>query len=346
MPVPHRFGFPLPILPRASGSLRRVSPSGWRQDKYEYVATIFNMVHTNKFSTCFSALQIDVARHATDDFNPFHDKQRWKKIRGNPFSGPLALGFQSIAFMDNALRGFRAAAKETDLLDQHNLRFSNTEVKFINAITADQTIELEIRKSNWFAEKNELRNRVVLRADDRIVLTGHKTESKSPLLDIVIPSDVTTLRATEDRTFIANTDWFLKRKYTMTSNAKNFLAASGVEPATYIDEIIDRVDFPESYPLSLISCALLERGIKTAHDFMAEPMVYAYHRFTTDRLVLAELKSNVPLDIVVGAPQELTSGNKLTEGIVKHTCVAYSDSEMLYLAEIGLMPLTRLAAVI
>jgi hypothetical protein len=293
------------------------------------------MPQTAKTTTSFSALQIDIARHATDDFNPFHDKLRWDRIRANPFSGPLVLGFQSIAFMDNALQNFRRASGETELINQQGLRFSNFEVRFINAITADQAVEFEIRKSNWSEEKKQLRNRIVMRVDDRIVLTGHKVESARPALDVDFGVNPAKVSTTSDRDFIANTDLFLKRKFMMTSNAKNFLAASAVEPATYVDEIIDLVNFPESYPLSLISCALLECGIKAGHDFVRDPMVYAYHRYSTDRHALATLRSNEPLDIIV-RQQPSNPDDKL----VRHNCVAYRGNEKLFTAETGLMPLT------
>ena len=42
----------------------------------------------------FEQIHIDIARNSTDDFNPFHDPLRWNNISGNPFGGPIALGFQ------------------------------------------------------------------------------------------------------------------------------------------------------------------------------------------------------------------------------------------------------------
>ena len=40
-----------------------------------------------------SQIHIDIARNSTDDFNLFHNKDRWHWVRGNPFEGPIALGF-------------------------------------------------------------------------------------------------------------------------------------------------------------------------------------------------------------------------------------------------------------
>jgi len=42
----------------------------------------------------FSQLHIDVARNAIGDFNPFHDPVKWHRIQGNPFGGPIVMGFQ------------------------------------------------------------------------------------------------------------------------------------------------------------------------------------------------------------------------------------------------------------
>jgi hypothetical protein len=49
---------------------------------------------------CYQQIHIDVARNATDDFNPFHDQNKWNrihgKIHGNPFGMPIVLGFQIV----------------------------------------------------------------------------------------------------------------------------------------------------------------------------------------------------------------------------------------------------------
>jgi hypothetical protein len=52
----------------------------------------------------FQQIHIDVARNATDDFNPFHDKNRWQNITDNPFVGPIALGFQLECLIENQMR--------------------------------------------------------------------------------------------------------------------------------------------------------------------------------------------------------------------------------------------------
>ena len=62
------------------------------------------------FETRLTALHIDVARFASDDFNPFHDRHKWQRIAGNPFGGPIALGFQLGACGLEAVRDARRAA--------------------------------------------------------------------------------------------------------------------------------------------------------------------------------------------------------------------------------------------
>ena len=47
----------------------------------------------------FNNIHIDVARNSTDDFNLFHDKLKWSEIEGNPFGGPIVLGFQLLGFI-------------------------------------------------------------------------------------------------------------------------------------------------------------------------------------------------------------------------------------------------------
>ena len=43
---------------------------------------------------CFQQIHIDVARNATNDYNPFHDPHKYQLIRGNPYDGTIVLGFQ------------------------------------------------------------------------------------------------------------------------------------------------------------------------------------------------------------------------------------------------------------
>ena len=60
----------------------------------------------------FHPIHIDVARNATDDFNPFHDKNRWQRVAGNPFSGPILLGFQLECLIEDQLLQYRKRHNE------------------------------------------------------------------------------------------------------------------------------------------------------------------------------------------------------------------------------------------
>ena len=58
-------------------------------------------------SLTFQQIHIDVARNATDDFNLFHDPDKWMRIKLNPFLGPIALGFQVESLIEHSLRSYR-----------------------------------------------------------------------------------------------------------------------------------------------------------------------------------------------------------------------------------------------
>ena len=61
-------------------------------------------------------IHIEAARNATDDFNPFHDKNRWRNIAANPFPGPIALGFQLECLIEEQIRRYREQQSEIDLM--------------------------------------------------------------------------------------------------------------------------------------------------------------------------------------------------------------------------------------
>ncbi|MEM6579687.1 MAG: hypothetical protein AAF699_00370 [Pseudomonadota bacterium] len=249
---------------------------------------------------CFSSIHIDVARNATDDFNPFHDKHRWQNVVGNPFSGPIILGFQMECFIEDRMRHYRSLEKEEELLSSHNLRFSNYDFKFVNAVLPEQYIELVTKNSKLSRGENFcLSNRVALKANGRTVLLGFKRETQSPLaaVNMQLPENG-CLDDMDDRSYLSGTSIFLKRKYLTTSNAKNFLCGSLVEPAQYIDEIAEKIRFPETYPCALLSSALLERAWDQGHDFEQEPLVYLSHSLSIDRLQLAKARSNEVLHLL------------------------------------------------
>ena len=84
----------------------------------------------------------------------------------------------------------------------------------------------------------------------------------------------------------------------MVSNAKNFLSGALVEQSDYIDELDERINFPETFPCALLSSALLERAWQQGHDFEREPMVYKSHSFSVDRKCLKEASSNDVLHLL------------------------------------------------
>ena len=112
---------------------------------------------------CFQPIHIDVARNATDDFNPFHDKHRWQRVVGNPFSGPIALGFQLECLIENQLRLYRAQNKEHSRIAAEKLGFSNYEFKFVNGVLPGQAVDILIKDSHYKTGDNPtLGNRVSL----------------------------------------------------------------------------------------------------------------------------------------------------------------------------------------
>lgn len=287
----------------------------------------------------YTPLHIDVARYASDDFNPFHDKHKWQSIRGNRFGGPIVLGFQLSAFIVQTVRDTRRAAMVED-----NLRYSTLQVRFVDAIRAGETLTVLVKPA---ADPTaaDLGNRFVVKRSGRTAIIGalrdSDTQAPFPLLD---PALVSALDGLPDRSFVPGGEWFLKRKFMLTSNAKNFLTAAGVDAFRYFDELEDRVVFPELYPASLLSSALLERGLKLKHDFIGRPMVYAQHQITTDRAVLARLRSNDRLNIVVSADRAGAAGLALP-GAALHACAAYTArGELLFSAEITLVTLASLTS--
>lgn len=259
--------------------------------------------HNNLFS--FSQIHIEVARNATDDFNLFHDKRLWRQITGNPFQGPIVLGFQLECLIEHHLRMYREAQQEHDFISQQQLGFSNYQFTFANAVKPEQPVRLEIKKSVCKSGDSPLlSNRIAIKGESGTVLLGYKKETRDPLFLPEIDLDsLPDLNRTEDRSFLPDSGYFLKRKYMNVGNAKNFLTGSLAEQSDYFNELDNKFVFPETFPVALLSCALLERALKQGHDFRAEPMVYTSHKISVDRALNATLKSNDKLHILVAPPQ-------------------------------------------
>ncbi len=287
----------------------------------------------------FQPIHIDVARNATDDFNPFHDKHRWQRIVANPFSGPIILGFQLECLIEDQMHQYRASNNESALIVEHQLRYSNYEFKFVNAVLPGQDIEVLIKDSQLRAGDNPtLGNRVSLKADGKLAVAGFKRESSRPLSPATIDlNSLGDLNTVADRTFLdtgtGKEEIFLKRKFLTVSNAKNFLSGALVEQSDYIDELDERINFPETFPCALLSSALLERAWQQGHDFEREPMVYKSHSFSVDRECLREARSNDVLHLLSRhADPEAKTQVYDCFGVI-------GTDKLLFSARIDLMPL-------
>jgi len=245
----------------------------------------------------FEQVHLDVSRNATDDFNLFHDKKKWQAIQKNPFKGPILLGFQLEALIEDQIKKHRTQENTT----QHPpLLFSNYKFNFAGAIKPNEPIEIHISKTRIDNKNQTISNRVCIKKKGRLVISGQQKESTQPLyLTNKTFSLLEDLAHIPDRSFVLDRQFFLKKKFMTTSNAKNFLAGSLIEQSNYIDEVIDKVSFPEMFPCSFISCALLEKAKLDQLDFCKSPSVYTQHKISINRRLVGELKSNSPIYILI-----------------------------------------------
>ena len=283
-------------------------------------------------NTCtLSSLHIDIARNSTDDFNLFHDKKKWHQIYQNPFNGPIALGFQLEEFIEGSIREYRSINNENTVINQYQLQYSNYQFSFANPVKPDQNIDIKINKSLFSDNENNptLSNRISIKSDGKLSVTGYKKESRYPLFlaDPDLP-EFNTLKHAADREFLDDTGFFVKRKFMNTSNAKNFLSGSLVEQSDFFDEIEGKANFPEIFPCALISCALLEKAFKENLDFKRNPMVYTTHKISIDRNHLSLLKSNDSLHIIVRLSKNDVATSPLMQtyecyGVINHTLLLF-----------------------
>jgi len=250
----------------------------------------------------FSELHLDVARNSTDDFNLFHDKNKWQQVENNPFSGPILLGFQLEMLLEGAMRAHRLEQNEAVLIAEQNLLFSNYQFSFANAVRPDQQLEVAVKKSLFKPDPTNpvLGNRISVKADSKLCLIGYKKESRQPLF-LATPDlpDFSLLNDVEDRSFLPDSGYFVKRKFMTTSNAKNFLCSSLQPQADYFDEVEGKIEFPEIFPCALLSSALLEKAVKEQLDFKQDPLIYTSHKLSVNREFIKNLKSNDCLQILV-----------------------------------------------
>lgn len=290
-------------------------------------------------------LHIDVVRNATDDFNPFHDPNRWQNIRANPFGGPIALGFQLAALALDRVAQHRLKADEAHLADEHGLCFSNYQFSFASAVTAGSELEVQVRKTaNRIDASGELSNRVTVKQGGKLALMGMRKDTRhATTLADVEPQIPKALGQVPDRTVLEGSEYFLKRKYLMTSNGKNFCAGCFIPQHHYFDELANRVYFPPSFILSLVSCALLERAWSEGHDFEANPYIYTTHAFSFDKRVQRQLRSNDRIHLLVSASRSIEDAGRLgAAGIpqIQHTCFGVlNDDQVLFRGLVGLAEL-------
>ncbi len=286
----------------------------------------------------FEQIHIDVARNATDDFNPFHDPCKWNAIHGNPFGSPIVLGFQLEALIESQIRQLRQDSGEDRLITTNNLRFANYQFAFAGVVKPGEKIRLETRPTlNKIATAGQIANRIIIRKEGGVVILGYQRESKKAL---VFPdadfSAFGDLRRLRDRTY--KEGYFLKRKFMNTSNGKNFLVGSLVDQHLYFDELEDRVEFPGMFPAALLSCALLEKIRQKGYDFYAKPMVYTSHAISIDRRLLSTLKSNDCLHMLARGPQEIQPEKGLGKSNVRQTAYdcfgLINDNGILYRAKV------------
>ncbi|MCP3687381.1 MAG: hypothetical protein GY784_03110 [Gammaproteobacteria bacterium] len=283
----------------------------------------------------FQQIHIEMARNATDDFNPFHDKNRWQNIKDNPFGGAIVLGFQLETLIEYHIRLHREANNEFQLLKEHDLHYSNYEFSFVNAVKCGQEVTVDIKTSQLKEGDNTtLSNRVFVKADGKIALLGYKRESRLPtILPEIDFSSMGSLRQAADRSLLPGTSYFLTRKYMTNSNAKNFLSGSLVEQADYFDELERRLRYPEIFTSALLSGALLEKNLQSGHDFELDPMVYTSHKISVDRRLLAKLQGDDAVNLLT-----LRIGPLSDEHLYECYGVVNED-DILFRALMSLIPL-------
>jgi hypothetical protein len=253
--------------------------------------------HSKHNQFVLEQIHLDIARNASDDFNLFHDKNKWQTIRDNPFNGPILLGFQLEAFIIDKITALRS---NENLTFENIHPYDNYQFVFAGAIQSGDKFELNINKTHKNEAKHSLSNRIYIKNNERLVLTGQKKDTNKPLY--LANTDFSTLKdlsGTADKSIVLNGQYFMKKKYLTTSNAKNFLTGCLIEQSNYIDEVENKVNFPSIFPCSFISSALLEKARLEGINFSENPSVYTQHKISINNEGINRLKSNSPLYILI-----------------------------------------------
>jgi hypothetical protein len=298
-----------------------------------------------------SQVHIDIARNSTDDFNLFHDKNRWHWLRDNPFEGPISLGFQLGCYIEYQFR--LLATQDADEVDTEHFRYSAYDFNFASCVRPDDEVGLSVKPGKWSDDNGPsvYSRRLVLKANKKPAIIGFKRDGNQ--MTLALPTGLPPMHMLNDlpdRDLVPGTDYYLKRKYMILGNAKNFLASAGAEQNLFIDEFADKVDFPEMYPLGLISSALLERAAFEDIDLISNPMIYATQKMCIDKKQLAALRSNDAVNILVGPDisedaKEFGPESSQKKKVIQE-CVAYCKEDTpLFIAKVSLLPVQSLKAI-
>jgi len=295
----------------------------------------------------FEQIHIEVARNASDDFNLFHDKHKWLQISHNPFKGPIVLGYQLNTLIEYQMRLHREAHHENQIISENNLRYSNYQITFVNALKPAIPFTLDIKKTLIKTIPHlTLGNRVSIKSEGKTILLGFKKETQAPLfLAEALFNKLPNLNVIRDKTVIPGTDYFLKRKFLHNGNVKNFLSGSLAEQSDYFDELAHIANYPEIFPCSLASGALLEKAQLENHDFKRNPMVYTSHEISVDRHHLSKLKNDDKLYILVKQHPESSSNTLNQTNIMLRTYDCFGllhNHEVLFRVRMNLVPLEEI----
>lgn len=296
----------------------------------------------------FDQIHIEVARNASDDFNLFHDKHKWLQITHNPFKGPIVMGFQLNTLIEYQMRLYRESHHENQIITENQLRYSNYQITFVNALRPSTPFSLNIKKTLITTIPTlTLTNRVSIKEiNGKTILIGYKKETSTPLfLDDYCFDTLPDLNKLPDQSFIPETDFFLKHKFLNNGNVKNFLSGSLAEQSDYFDEINRIAHYPEIFPCSLTSGALLEKAQQEQHDFKRNPMVYTSHEISVDRHHLSQLKNDDKLYLLVKQHPE-SSHNTLNQTDIpvrSYDCFGLlQDHSVLFRQRLNLVPLEEI----
>lgn len=296
---------------------------------------------------CFEQIHVNVARFSTDDFNPFHDPGKWRQIAGNPFAGPLVLGFQCEALIESLIAHLPNQREDEAFAVEQGLIWTHYEFTFVSPLLPGEPFTASARAGRRkLAPMPSIAHRILVRTSDRPVLTGfvRRTSESLKALTLADSAFVSPLIETPDR--LSRNDWFLKRKFLSTGHAKNFLASALANPADWFDELEGRVSFPDLFPPALLSCALLEQAHASGHDFFNAPLVYAAHRISVHGPTVRALRSNDPLHLLVRIPEPVADKGGLAGQVARLSSLglvyAGREDRLLAQAEVQLAPLAAL----